>query len=165
MLGARKPMGTHQRTRENPFYKARMEAAKYNDRLKSREGAAEALGIHPSTIANYELGTRVNPQPDTVLCMADLYNAPELLNHFCANECPIGLETTTEIQLEGLDRIALKTLSSLQGTERIKENLIEIVSDGQISEDEEQTMKEILDHLTQIAETASELKLWVMKNI
>lgn len=158
-------MGTQQRTRENPFFKARMEAAKYNDRLKSREGAAEALGVHPSTIANYELGTRVNPQPDTVLCMADLYHAPELLNHFCANECPIGLETTTEIQLEGLDRIAIKTLSSLQGTEKIKESLIKIVSDGRITDDEEETLKAILDHLTQIAETASELKLWVKKNI
>lgn len=158
-------MGTQQRTRENPFFKARMEAAKYNDRLKSREGAAEALGVHPSTIANYELGTRVNPQPDTVLCMADLYHAPELLNHFCANECPIGLETTTEIQLEGLDRIAIKTLSSLQGTEEIKNNLIEIVSDGKITDDEEETLKAILDHLTQIAETASELKLWIKKNI
>lgn len=158
-------MGTQQRTRENPFFKARMEAAKYNDRLKSREGAAEALGVHPSTIANYELGTRVNPQPDTVLCMADLYHAPELLNHFCANECPIGLETTTEIQLEGLDRIAIKTLSSLQGTEEIKNNLIDIVSDGKITDDEEETLKAILDHLTQIAETASELKLWIKKNI
>ena len=158
-------MGTQQRTRENPFFKARMEAAKYNDRLKSREGAAEALGVHPSTIANYELGTRVNPQPDTVLCMADLYHAPELLNHFCANECPIGLETTMEIKLEGLDRIAIKTLNSLQGTEKIKDSLIEIVSDGKITDDEEETLKEILDHLTQIAETASELKLWVQKNI
>lgn len=158
-------MGTQQRTRENPFFKARMEAAKYNDRLKSREGAAEALGVHPSTIANYELGTRVNPQPDTVLCMADLYHAPELLNHFCANECPIGLETTMEIKLEGLDRIAIKTLSSLQGTEKIKDNLIEIVSDGKITDDEEETLKAILDHLTQIADTASELKLWVQKNI
>lgn len=158
-------MGTQQRTRENPFFKARMEAAKYNDRLKSREGAAEALGVHPSTIANYELGTRVNPQPDTVLCMADLYHAPELLNHFCANECPIGLETMAEIKLEGLDRIAIKTLNSLQGTEKIKDNLIEIVSDGKITEDEEETLKAILDHLTQIADTASELKLWVQKNI
>lgn len=157
--------GCNNRTRENPFFKARMEAAKYNDRLKSREGAAEALGVHPSTIANYELGTRVNPQPDTVLCMADLYHAPELLNYFCANECPIGLETTMEIKLEGLDRIAIKTLNSLQGTEKIKGDLIEIVSDGKITDDEEETLKAILDHLTQIAETASELKLWVQKNI
>lgn len=158
-------MGTQQRTRENPFFKARMEAAKYNDRLKSREGAAEALGVHPSTIANYELGTRVNPQPDTVLCMADLYHAPELLSYFCANECPIGLETMAEIKLEGLDRIAIKTLKSLQGTEKIKDNLIEIVSDGKITDDEEEILNAILDHLTQIADTASELKLWVQKNV
>lgn len=29
----------------NVYYKARIEAAKWNDRLCSREGAAEALGV------------------------------------------------------------------------------------------------------------------------
>lgn len=40
----------------NVYYEARKKAAMYNDRLSSREGAAEALGISPSTLADYELG-------------------------------------------------------------------------------------------------------------
>ena len=63
---------------ENPCFRCRKEAAKYNDKLSSREGAAEALGVSASSLADYELGiTKVIPV-DKVVLMADLYNAPEL---------------------------------------------------------------------------------------
>lgn len=153
------------KTKENPFYIARLEASKYNDKLKSREGAAEALGIHPSTIANYELGTRCTPQPDTVLMMADLYNAPELLYFFCSMECPIGHENMAEVKLQDIDRIAIKTLDSLKDTESIMHKLIEIVADGKITDDEEVTLQEILNYLERVVQTATELKLWAKKNI
>lgn len=41
---------------ENVYFRARKEAAKYNERLSSREGAAELLGVSASTLADYELG-------------------------------------------------------------------------------------------------------------
>lgn len=157
--------GCHKRTQENPFYRARMDAAAYNDVLRSREGAAEALGVHPSTIANYELGTRCSPQPDLVLMMADLYRAPELLNFFCSNECPIGLETVAELSLNGIDRIAIQTLSSLKDVESVKDSLIEIVADGVVSADEEAALEQILAHLEAIAKAAKELRLWIEKNV
>lgn len=157
--------GCHKRTRENPFYRARMDAAEHNDTLRSREGAAEALGVHPSTIANYELGTRCSPQPDLVLCMADLYHAPELLNFFCSNECPIGLETVSEITLDGIDRIAIRTMSSLKDAEVMRDLLIDIVADGEVTEDEEDDLKRILDHLQSISAIAEELRLWIQKNL
>lgn len=157
--------GCHKRTRENPFYRARMDAAEHNDVLRSREGAAEALGVHPSTIANYELGTRCSPQPDLVLCMADLYHAPELLNFFCSNECPIGHETVSEITLDGIDRIAIRTMSSLKDAEVMRDLLIDIVADGEVTEDEEDDLKRILDHLQSISAIAEELRLWIQKNL
>ena len=61
------------------YFQARKKAATYNERLWSREGAAELLGISVSTLADYELGnTKVVPV-DKVVLMADLYNAPELI--------------------------------------------------------------------------------------
>lgn len=61
----------------NMYFQARKKAATYNERLWSREGAAELLGISVSTLADYELGnTKVVPV-DKVVLMADLYNAPE----------------------------------------------------------------------------------------
>ena len=41
---------------QNVYFRARKQAAMYNERLSSREGAAEMLGISPSTLADYELG-------------------------------------------------------------------------------------------------------------
>ena len=75
---------------ENPCFRCRKEAAKYNDKLNSREGAAEMLGVSVSSLADYELGiTKVIPV-DKVVLMAELYNAPELKAWYCTEECPIG---------------------------------------------------------------------------
>lgn len=41
---------------ENQCFRCRKEAAKHNDKLGSREGAAELLGISVSSLADYELG-------------------------------------------------------------------------------------------------------------
>lgn len=43
----------------NMYFQARKKAATYNERLWSREGAAELLGISVSTLADYELGKHV----------------------------------------------------------------------------------------------------------
>lgn len=78
---------------ENVYFVARKRAAMYNERLYSREGAAELLGISVSTLADYELGnTKVVPV-DKVVLMADLYNAPELKTGYCKHECPICEKT------------------------------------------------------------------------
>ena len=75
---------------ENQCFRCRKEAAKHNDKLGSREGAAELLGISVSSLADYELGnTKVIPV-DKVVLMADIYNAPELMAWYCSSECLIG---------------------------------------------------------------------------
>ena len=75
---------------ENQCFRCRKEAAKYNDKLGSREGAAELLGVSVSSLADYELGnTKVIPV-DKVVLMADIYNAPELMAWYCSSECLIG---------------------------------------------------------------------------
>lgn len=78
------------KTNENVYFKARKEAAKYNEKLYSREGASELLGLSVSTLADYELGTTKVVPVDKVMLMADLYNCPELKAGYCKHECPIG---------------------------------------------------------------------------
>lgn len=47
---------------ETMYFRCRKEAALHNDRLNSRAGAAEALGISESSLAKHELGiTKVVP--------------------------------------------------------------------------------------------------------
>lgn len=72
---------------ENPWFKARMNAATYDGRLSSREGAAELLGMSVSAVSDAELGLSKCMPVDKAVLMADRYNAPYLLNHYCLNEC------------------------------------------------------------------------------
>ena len=97
----------------NMYFQARKKAATYNERLWSREGAAELLGISVSTLADYELGnTKVVPV-DKVVLMADLYNAPELITGYCMRECPVHgfLPLATE---EKFRRNCTKAFAELQ---------------------------------------------------
>lgn len=66
----------------NPWYQARKKAAEYDDRLCSRESAAEQLGMSVSSLADAELGNTKFMPVDKAVLMADRYNAPWLLNHY-----------------------------------------------------------------------------------
>lgn len=94
------------KSNENVYFVARKKAAMYNERLYSREGAAELLGISVSTLADYELGnTKVVPV-DKVVLMADLYNAPELKTGYCKHECPICSYLPVATEAKGLEGIS-----------------------------------------------------------
>lgn len=56
-------MGTDcTKSNDNIYFRCRKEAAKYNDKLNSRESAADLLGVSVSSLADYELGnTKVVP--------------------------------------------------------------------------------------------------------
>lgn len=102
---------------DNVFYKARIAAASWNDRLGSREGASEVTGIDRTRLANIELGT-INPHPEEVLMLSDTYNAPELQNHFCSHLCPLGIGTISPIELEELERVTLQLISAMKSLPR-----------------------------------------------
>lgn len=125
------------KSNENVYFVARKKAAMYNERLYSREGAAELLGISVSTLADYELGnTKVIPV-DKVVLMADLYNAPELKTGYCKHECPICSYLPVATEAKGLEGIALRLMKRLDCDE----------------------LKKILAFLDEVAESISELKI------
>ena len=146
---------------ENVYFVARKRAAMYNERLYSREGAAELLGISVSTLADYELGnTKVVPV-DKVVLMADLYNAPELKTGYCKHECPICSYLPVATEAKGLEGITLRLMKRLDCDElnRIKKELVDITEDGIIDETEKPELKKILAFLDEVAESISELKI------
>lgn len=148
----------------NIFCMARLEAAKYNEKLKSRDGAAELLGYaSASTISDWELGISI-PTPDAVLKMSDLYNAPELVNAYCKSMCPLGYDLP-EVSICNLDRITIEALNALKEIDITKDKLLEITADGIISDDEKPVLSEILDKLDKINQVSSSLKVWIQKNI
>ena len=147
---------------ENPCFQCRKAAAKYNDKLNSREGAAEMLGVSVSSLADYELGiTKVIPV-DKVVLMAELYNAPELKAWYCTTECPIGRSfPMPSANISTVERTTMRLLKQLRQDEvqDIKDTLIEITADGVISEDEKVDLAEILEYLDELIKAAGELRL------
>lgn len=147
---------------ENPCFRCRREAAKYNDKLHSREGAAELLGVSVSSLADYELGnTKVIPV-DKIVLMADLYNAPELKAWYCSSECPIGRSfPMPSSDLTTVERTTLNLLRQLRqdDVEKVREKLIDITADGVISDDERVDLAEILAYLDKLIKAAGELRL------
>lgn len=135
----------------NPWYQARKKAAEYDDRLCSRESAAEQLGMSVSSLADAELGNTKFMPVDKAVLMADRYNAPWLLNHYCLNECPIGCRHSLSDEVVGIDRVTVKLLKSLK-TEKlgdVKDTLLDIAADGKITEDEKPALQEVLAYLNE----------------
>lgn len=145
----------------NPWFEARKKAAMYDDRLCSREGAAERLGMSVSAVADAELGLSKCMPVDKAVLMADLYKAPHLLNYYCLNECPIGCRLSLSDQVLDIDRVTVKLLRDLKvdRLSEVKDTLLEIAADGQITDDEKPAFKDVLDYLDSVAKTVSELKI------
>lgn len=151
------------KTSANIFYKARCEAAKHNDALSSREGAADIMSIDRGRLYRIESGI-ANPYPEEIHLMADLYNAPELENYYCTNICPLGREMP-KADLTDLDRISIRALSTFRKIGETKELLLDITEDGVISENEKGDLNKILENLEELEQIAQSLKLWVKKNL
>lgn len=149
---------------DNMYCIARYEAAKTNDSFSSREKASELLNLDRTRLANIELGNII-PYPEEVLAMAKQYNSPELCNSHCAEQCPIGRQTVSKIEIDDFDRLSLKVLGSLKNIDTISKSLIAISEDGKIDADEREDFKEILISLEKISDNAKALKLWAEKNI
>ena len=148
----------------NIYCQKRKAAAMYNDRFNSREGAAEVIGVASCTLADWELGnTKVVP-PEKVLLMADAYNAPELMNYYCTHECPLG-RFTPKVEIEELEKVTLKVIASFKNIDGIKDSLIDIAADGQITPEERPQLNDILQFLDDIVQKGQALKLWAEKNL
>lgn len=151
---------------KNVYCKARIEAAKYNSKFASRESASEELGWSKDSLAQYELGLCKVVPVDKVVIMADAYNAPELLNNYCCNECPIGKRIIEPIDKENIDnlfRFAVLTSNTLDESPIIQKALLKIVEDGVIDESEREELAAIVDFFSKLEMRASELKVYAKK--
>ena len=126
----------------------------------SREKVSELTNLSPERIERCETG-KVYLQPNDVVELAACYNKPELCNHYCAHECPIGQKYVPEIKIEGIESTVLKMVSSLNAMNKKKERLIEIVEDGKISDEEIEDFINIQQSLEKISITVETLQLWV----
>ena len=95
--------------------------------------------------------------------MADGYKAPNLCNHYCSTQCPIGQEYVPEIKIKDLSQIVLEMLASLNSMNKKKDRLIEITADGEIDDEEIEDFIYIQEELEKISITVETLRLWSEK--
>lgn len=146
---------------ENVYYQARKEAALYNDKLNSREGAAELLGISVSSLADYELGMTKFVPVDKVRLMAELYNAPQLMNGYCKYECPLGEHRILPVKVESVELATLKFLDALNKIDLrdVQMRLTTISCNGRIDENEKDDFLDIVSKLEAVQKQIETLKL------
>ena len=132
----------------------------------TREEASEKLEgvISPNKLEKIENG-RITLHPEDVLFMSQKYNAPDLCNYYCANQCPIGQHYVPEIKIKSLSGIVLEMLASLNSVEQRKNRLIEITADGVITQDEIEDFNKIRAELERISIAVEALQLWSEKII
>ncbi len=119
----------------------RKKAAEFNSKFSSMEGASEFLGISKDSLTDYELDICKVVPVYKVVIMAEAYNAPELLNHYCCNECPIGERITPIIESENIDNLykfAISVSNTLDDSVNIQKTLLKI--------NDVSTLKNIFNH-------------------
>jgi len=150
---------------ENIYFRCRKEASIWDERLCSRESAADLLGVSVSSLADYELGlTKVVPV-DKVVLMADLYKSPQLKTTYCKNACPIGECLTVATEILGIETIVIKLLNNLEEgkIKEVKMRLIQIAASGGITDENYNSIDDIMTYLDGLAKSISELKLLCTK--
>ncbi len=83
---------------DNIFYQARMRAAARNTDFESRASTEVLVGISSTRLYQIERGLR-EPHRDELLIMAKKYEAPELLEAYCREMCPVGAMCQKEKEL------------------------------------------------------------------
>lgn len=143
----RKPTKAH----ENIYFQCRKTAALEDERLNSREGAAELLGISPSTLADYEMGVTKFIPVESVVRMADLYKAPFLKTRFCSRNCPIGSCSGALLPTEPkpIELVVLGIAKDMQARkiESARDELIDIASDGRVDGEERTRLSKVISEL------------------
>ena len=147
---------------EDIYREARKNAASRDSFFNNAENSYQFVGIERSRLLKIETN-EVIAHPDEVASMVKAYNAPELVNYYCTQQCPLGQGGSLLIHND-LDRIFVTLMSALHSLEKAEDALYHILEDGKVSKDEQQEFNQLLNTLGKIAYSAESLKLWAQCN-
>lgn len=148
--------------KNNPFYKARIASNK--DDFKNRRDTAENIYISRRRLEEIETGKR-EPYTDEILIMAEAYDAPYLVEHYCNHICKIGQKFGCKYVENKGDayKATVMFIKSLKEAEQAKENILEILSDGKISKNEISMLDEAISKLNETMTDIINLKIALEK--
>ena len=148
--------------KNNPFYKARI--ALHKDDFKNRRDTAENIYISRRRLEEIETGKR-EPYTDELLIMAEAYDAPYLVEHYCNHICKIGQKFGCKYVENKGDayKATVMFIKSLKEAEQAKENILEILSDGEVTPDEINMLDEAISKLNETMTDIINLKIALEK--
>ena len=130
----------------------------------SRETAAEKLGMSDDKLERIENGRQLcNPQD--VLIMSKVYQAPALCNYYCHNECEIGQQYVPEVPDSELPSIVLGLLDSVNNVADVDKLLIKITADDLIEDHEIPDLVSIQNTLEKLSIMIEALQLCVERKV
>ena len=136
-------------TPRNRYYDARLEAAKWHEKLLTRAGAVEYLpGVTEDSLKKYELDI-TRPPNVVVALMADAYNEPELRAWYCSQECPLGKDCR-EIPEMPPERVLIRLQNAKTGVNAVAASLSDILDDGLVDESEAKQLPQLRDELLEV---------------
>ena len=147
---------------ENIYRKARKKAAKQKPLLNNCESAQDLVYIERTKLLAIESGDK-NPSPDDVVSMSKAYDAPELCNYYCTNQCPIGKDKPTLIYSD-LNEISVRLMSALHYLQKSSDTIYRVLEDGKINDGEQEDFMKIIETLKKLSYSADSLELWAKKN-
>jgi transcriptional regulator with XRE-family HTH domain len=106
-----------------------------NAGIKSREKASELLGIGKRSLDDYEAGVTI-PSDETVNKMAEVYSDSKLLYKHQRYSTKAGRKTLPEIHEVNVIQLTAMLHRDVIQLHNLLDSLLEIVSDGIISDDE-----------------------------
>lgn len=144
----------------NIFYEARILSE-----IPNRVVASAELCINRRRVEEIELD-RIEPYPEEILKMAELYKADHLINHYCNNICAIGKKFGCSFKVENnsdIYKTSVMLIGSLKQANKAKDVLLQILEDGEITDDELELADETLKTLTNLMKDVVNLKIALEK--
>ena len=149
--------------KDNIFYEARVMCQ--NPNCNNRIGAAELLGINNQRLYFIETN-QTDPYAEEVITMSKAYKNKKLITHFCNNICAIGRKFGCEVinkDTSNVYKSSLIFIQSLKEAEKAKDKILEILQDGEITDDELASVQECIVELQKIMSDILNLKLALEK--
>ncbi len=122
----------------------------------TQERAAELIGISVESIRAYEAEAR-SPSDETALRMADVYVTQHLAYQHLQRSV-LGKTILPEIEKRDVPSAILRLLKEVNDLIKLRDELIEIGSDGVIDDDERVRWEIIMKELADVEKAAAEVK-------
>ena len=160
-------------TRENKnIYQEAREKMESDGKPWSRERAADEIAqiedgrfsyLNEDKLVKIENETS-KIQPEDVLGLSLAYNMPQLRNHYCCHQCPIGERDAPKIAFkDNIHEMLVNMTVTLESVNTRKMRLMEILADGEVDDSETKDLDMILEELEKISVTVESIQLWCEK--